>query len=40
MTRSRHADDRGLLPLTLEEFLTLVDVTGRLARSGKPGSIP
>ena len=29
-----------MLPVTLEEYLTLVDVTGRLARSGKRGSIP
>jgi hypothetical protein len=36
----RRADERGLLPLTLDEYLTLVDATGRLARSGKRGTIP
>jgi hypothetical protein len=36
----RRASDKGFLPLSLEEYLTLVDWTGRQLVRGKCGSIP
>ena len=39
----RPGDDRprpGVLPLTLDEYLTVVDTTGRMVREGKRGCIP
>ncbi len=38
--RSRRASDRGLLPMTLESYLELLDWTGRQLRAGKTGMIP
>ena len=38
--RSRRASDRGLLPMTLESYLTLLDWTGRQLRAGTHGLIP
>jgi hypothetical protein len=38
--RSRRASDRGLLPMTLESYLTLLDWTGRQLRAGTQGVIP
>ncbi len=38
--RSRRASDRGLLPMTLERYLTLLDWTGRQLRAGTHGVIP
>ena len=38
--RSRRASDRGLLPMTLESYLTLLDWTGRQLRAGTHGVIP
>ena len=37
---ARRASDRGFLPLTLTDYLQLLDWTGRQLRSGKPGAIP
>lgn len=36
----RRASDKGLLPLTLEKYLELLDWTGRQLREGKSGVIP
>ena len=38
--RSRRASDRGLLPMTLESYLELLDWTGRQLRAGASGVIP
>ena len=38
--RARRASDRGLLPMTLESYLELLDWTGRQLRSGTHGVIP
>ena len=38
--RARRASDRGLLPMTLESYLTLLDWTGRQLREGARGVIP
>ena len=37
---SRRASDLGLLPITLEEYLEVLDASGRIVREGKSGSIP
>jgi hypothetical protein len=37
---ARRASDRGLLPMTLESYLTLLDWTGRQLRGGTRGVIP
>lgn len=37
---SRRASDKGLLPLTLDDYLKLLDASGRILRSEKAGSIP
>jgi hypothetical protein len=34
------ASDRGILPMGLDEYLELLDWSGRLVRTGKTGSIP
>ena len=39
-SRSRRASDRGLLPMTLESYLNLLDWTGRQLRAGTSGVIP
>jgi hypothetical protein len=36
----RRASDKGLLPMTLEKYLELLDWTGRQLREGKSGVIP
>jgi hypothetical protein len=36
----RRASDKGLLPMTLEEYLRLLDYSGRQVRAGKRGAIP
>ena len=38
--RSRRASDRGLLPMTLQSYLELLDWTGRQLRAGTRGVIP
>jgi hypothetical protein len=38
--RPRRASDRGLLPITLESYLELLDWTGRQLRAGTHGVIP
>ncbi|MCA9169613.1 MAG: hypothetical protein KDB23_18195 [Planctomycetales bacterium] len=43
MTRSatkRRASDKGLLPITLDKYLELLDASGRIVHSGKSGVIP
>ena len=37
---SRRASEKGLLPVSLEEYLAMLDWTGRQARHHKRGSIP
>ena len=37
---ARRASDLGLLPISLEEYLQLLDVSGRIVRAGKRGVIP
>jgi len=37
---SRRASDKGLLPITLDDYLELLDATGRMVRDDKPGAIP
>lgn len=37
---SRRASDKGILRLTLDDYLELLDVTGRMVRDDKPGAIP
>ncbi len=39
-TRARRASNRGLLPMTLENYLDLLDWTGRQMRTGSLGVIP
>ncbi len=39
-TTGRRASDKGILPIKLENYLELLDWTGRLLRSDKAGSIP
>jgi hypothetical protein len=39
-TGARRASDRGLLPMTLESYLKLLDWTGRQLRAGTKGVIP
>jgi hypothetical protein len=36
----RRASDKGLLPMTLVEYLKLLDIAGRQLRGGKRGAIP
>jgi hypothetical protein len=36
----RRASDKGLLSLSLDSYLELLDWTGRQLRAGKPGAIP
>jgi hypothetical protein len=36
----RRASNKGFLPITSEEYLVLIEQTGRVIRAGKPGSIP
>ncbi len=37
---SRRASDKGILPIKLDEYLQLLDSSGRIVREGKTGSIP
>jgi len=37
---ARRASDLGLLPISLEEYLELLDASGRIVREGKRGAIP
>ena len=37
---SRRASNKGFLPITSEEYMVILDQTGRLIRSDKPGAIP
>ena len=39
-SRARRASDRGLLPMKLENYLELIDWTGRQLRAGTKGVIP
>ncbi len=36
----RRASDKGLLPLSIDHYLQLLDISGRTIREGKSGSIP
>jgi hypothetical protein len=36
----RRASDKGLLPISLEDYLQLLDASGRMLRDDKAGSIP
>ena len=36
----RRASDKGLLPVTLDDYLQLLDTSGRILRDGKSGLIP
>ena len=36
----RRASDKGILPLSLEEYLELLDASGRMVQVDKTGSIP
>ena len=37
---SRRASDKGLLPISVEDYLQLLDASGRILRDDKAGSIP
>ena len=39
-TTRRRASDKGLLPIKLDEYLRLLDTSGRIIREGKKGVIP
>jgi hypothetical protein len=39
-TNSRRASDQGLLPITLDDYLKLLDASGRMLRDDKAGAIP
>ena len=39
-TTRRRASDKGLLPITLDEYVQLLDTSGRMVREGKTGAIP
>ena len=39
-TTRRRASDKGLLPIKLDEYLQLLDTSGRIIREGKTGAIP
>lgn len=39
-TTPRRASDKGLLPIKLDEYLELLDSSGRIVRAGKRGAIP
>ena len=39
-TTHRRASDKGLLPITVDEYLQLLDTSGRMVREGKTGAIP
>ncbi len=39
-TTRRRASDKGLLPIKLDEYLRLLDTSGRILREGKKGAIP
>jgi hypothetical protein len=36
----RRASDKGLIPLPLDEYLQLLDASGRIVQAGKTGVIP
>jgi hypothetical protein len=36
----RRASDKGLIPISLDEYLELLDASGRIVRTGKSGAIP
>lgn len=36
----RRASDKGLIPISLDDYLQLLDASGRMVRSGKTGAIP
>ena len=37
---SRRASDKGILPITLDDYLELLDASGRILRDDKAGAIP
>ena len=37
---TRRASDKGLLPITIDDYLAVLDASGRLLRPGKRGAIP
>ena len=39
-TKSRRASDKGMLPITLNDYLELLDASGRMLRDDKAGAIP